>query len=53
MSFLRAERETLERYLPGLDKRLADEKLLDLEAKGNNGLAMFREAGVPVLCVPA
>jgi alkylation response protein AidB-like acyl-CoA dehydrogenase len=53
MSFLRAERDTLERYLPGLDKRLAEESLLDLEAKGNTGLAMFREAGGPALLVPS
>lgn len=53
MSFLRAERDTLDRILPGLDKRLAAEKLLDLEAPGNGALAMFREAGGPALLVPS
>lgn len=52
MNFLRAERDCLERHLPGLDKRLADERLLDLEAPGNAGLELFREARGPALLVP-
>ncbi len=53
MSFLGASRDTLERYLPGLDKQLAALPLLELEKPGNAGLAMFREAGGPALLVPA
>lgn len=53
MSFLGLSRETLERYLPGLDKQLAGLPLLELEKPGNQGLAMFREAGGPALLVPA
>ena len=53
MSVLGPSRETLERYLPGLDKQLAGLPLLELEKPGNQGLAMFREAGGPALLVPA
>ena len=53
MSFLRAERERLEHFLPGLDKQLADVPLLALEKPGNQGLSLFRAAGGPGLVVPA
>lgn len=52
MNFLRPARDTLDRYLPGLDKQLASVPLLDLEKPGNDGLSMFREAGGPALLVP-
>src|SRR2546421_3916079 len=52
MSFLRPARDCLERYLPGLDKRLSDVPLLEMERPGNPGLTMFREAGGPALLVP-
>jgi len=53
MTFLATARETLDRYMPGLDKQLEAVPLLDLEKPGNGGLAMFREAGGPALLVPA
>lgn len=51
MEFLAQERQTLERYLPGLDCALAKMPLLDLEKRGNPGLAMFREANGPALLI--
>ena len=53
MTLLAAEREALDHFLPGLDKRLADTPLLELEAVGNPALGWFREAGGPALLVPA
>ena len=53
MDLFRTERSTLERYLPGLDKALADVALLDLERAGNPGLGLFQEARGPALLVPA
>jgi alkylation response protein AidB-like acyl-CoA dehydrogenase len=53
MSFLGPARETLDRYMPGLDKQLAGVPLQDLEKPGNEGLAMFRASGGPALLVPA
>jgi alkylation response protein AidB-like acyl-CoA dehydrogenase len=52
MTFLARERDTLEQYLPGLDKQLADIPLLDLEVPGNPGLSLFRSADGPALVVP-
>jgi alkylation response protein AidB-like acyl-CoA dehydrogenase len=53
VNFLRHERDCLERYLPGLDKQLAEVPLLDLERPNNAGLSMFRQAGGPALLIPA
>ena len=53
MTLLRTERETLERYLPGLDKYLRDTPLVDLEKPGAEALETFRELGGPALLVPA
>ncbi|MBV9161650.1 MAG: acyl-CoA/acyl-ACP dehydrogenase [Pseudonocardiales bacterium] len=52
MNFLHRERDCLERYLPGLDKQLAEVPLLDLERPNNPGLSMFRQAGGPALLIP-
>ena len=52
MSLLRAERDTLERYLPGLDDYLRGIPLLELEKPGSGSLARFRELGGPALLVP-
>lgn len=51
MEFLAQERQTLERYMPGLDCSLAKIPLLELEKRGNPGLAMFREANGPALLI--
>jgi alkylation response protein AidB-like acyl-CoA dehydrogenase len=53
MTFLKAERDTLEQYLPGLDKHLSGCALLDLEKAGNGALSVFREVGGPALLVPS
>jgi len=53
MNLLRSERETLDDYLPGLDKYLSDIPLLELETPGSGALEMFRELGGPALLVPA
>jgi alkylation response protein AidB-like acyl-CoA dehydrogenase len=53
MNLMHAERETLERYLPGLDEYLSEIPLLELERPGNGALAKFRELGGPALLVPA
>jgi len=52
MTILRTERECLERYLPGLDKLLADIPLGELEKPGSDTLATFRQLGGPALLVP-
>ena len=53
MNLLRAERETLDSYIPGLDKYLSESPLLELERPGSGALARFRELGGPALLVPA
>jgi len=53
MNLMRTERDTLDRYLPGLDKILSEVPLLDLEQPGNGVLQKFRELGGPALLVPA
>jgi alkylation response protein AidB-like acyl-CoA dehydrogenase len=53
MTMLRTERDTLDSYLPGLDKYLSETPLLDLEKPGNEALAKFRELGGPALLIPA
>lgn len=52
MTLLRTERDTLEAYLPGLDKYLCDTPLLELETPGAGALDTFREMGGPALLVP-
>jgi alkylation response protein AidB-like acyl-CoA dehydrogenase len=51
--FLQREREVVDALLPGLDKRLADEPLTELEQPGGKGLLAFKEANGPALLVPA
>jgi alkylation response protein AidB-like acyl-CoA dehydrogenase len=53
MNLLRTERDTLDFYIPGLDKYLSEIPLLDLEKPGNGALKKFRELGGPALLVPA
>ena len=53
MNLLRTERDTLDSYIPGLDKYLSEVPLLDLERPGNGALRKFRELGGPALLVPA
>ena len=53
MNLLRTERDTLDLYLPGLDKYLSEIPLQDLEKPGNGALGKFRELGGPALLVPA
>jgi alkylation response protein AidB-like acyl-CoA dehydrogenase len=53
MNLLRAERDTLDGYIPGLDKYLSEIPLLELEKPGHGALQKFRELGGPALLVPA
>jgi alkylation response protein AidB-like acyl-CoA dehydrogenase len=53
MNLMRTERDTLDSYIPGLDKYLSGIPLLDLEQPGNGALRKFRELGGPALLVPA
>ena len=53
MNLQRTERETLDAYIPGLGKYLAEISLLELEKSGNGALQSFRELGGPALLVPA
>ncbi|MEP7177939.1 MAG: acyl-CoA dehydrogenase family protein [Pseudonocardiales bacterium] len=52
MNLLRTERDTLDEYVPGLDKYLSETPLLELEKPGSGALEMFRELGGPALLVP-
>jgi alkylation response protein AidB-like acyl-CoA dehydrogenase len=53
MNILRAERDTLDAYLPGLDKYLSETPLLELEKPGSQALRIFKELGGPALLIPA
>jgi alkylation response protein AidB-like acyl-CoA dehydrogenase len=53
MNLMRAERDALDGYLPGLDKYLSEIPLLELEKPGQGALQKFRELGGPALLVPA
>ena len=52
MTFLSVERESLERFLPGLDAHLVGVALPDMEQRGNTCLVTFRKFGGPALLVP-
>jgi alkylation response protein AidB-like acyl-CoA dehydrogenase len=52
-NFLKRERHTLDRFLPGFDAKLAEIPLLELEKPGNPGLGLLREAEGVALLVPA
>jgi alkylation response protein AidB-like acyl-CoA dehydrogenase len=52
MSLLRVERDTLDEFLPGLDKALADVPMLEWEKPRSGVLDLFREHGGPSLIVP-
>src|SRR6516225_4493540 len=52
MNYLRQERETLERLLPGLDAALARMPFLEMERPGNPSIVTFRQLGGPGLLIP-
>jgi alkylation response protein AidB-like acyl-CoA dehydrogenase len=52
MNFLKRERETLERLLPGLDAALEALPLMEMERPGNPAFAVFKRFGGPGLLVP-
>ena len=52
MSFLEVERDTCDRFLPGLRGQLAEIPLLELERAGSPGIGLFRAAGGAGLVVP-
>src|SRR2546423_455995 len=49
---LQHERETLDRFMPGLDAQLAELSLEELEQPGGPGISLFREAGGAGLLIP-
>jgi len=53
VNLLRTERDTLDSFIPGLDKYLSEIPLLELEKPGCGALRVFRELGGPALLVPA
>ncbi len=52
MRFLAAERQCLERFVPGLDAQLAEIPLTTLESPGSVAIGRFRASGGPGLLVP-
>lgn len=52
MRFLFEERAALERFMPGLDERLAEVPLATLEARESPAIELFRNSGGPGLLVP-
>jgi alkylation response protein AidB-like acyl-CoA dehydrogenase len=52
MNFLRPERETLEKLLPGLDEALARIPLMEMERPGNPSIPVYRQLGGPGLLIP-
>jgi alkylation response protein AidB-like acyl-CoA dehydrogenase len=52
MNFLKQDRETLERFLPSLDAKLAQIPLKEIERPGNPGLVMLRELEGAALLIP-
>jgi alkylation response protein AidB-like acyl-CoA dehydrogenase len=52
MGFLKQERATLEKLLPGLDEALARIPLLQMERPGNSSLITYRQLGGPGLLIP-
>lgn len=52
MYFLEPERAVLDRFLPGLDERLAELPQRERERPGGPALPLFKAAGGPALLVP-
>jgi alkylation response protein AidB-like acyl-CoA dehydrogenase len=52
MKFLARERLVMEKFLPGLDSRLAAIPLMDLEMPGNPGIEWYRAAGGAGMLIP-
>jgi len=53
MRYLKRERDTVEKYLPGLDDLLAGTALAELERPGSPGIKAFRDHRGPALVIPA
>jgi alkylation response protein AidB-like acyl-CoA dehydrogenase len=52
VKFLQQERRTLEEYLPGLDEKMSEISLLELEGPESKGIQLFRDVGGPGLLIP-
>jgi alkylation response protein AidB-like acyl-CoA dehydrogenase len=52
MGFMAREKRAIDRYLPGLDERLAGKPLLELEGHDSPAIALYREAGGAGLLIP-
>jgi len=53
MNFLRRDRETMEKFLPGFDAKLAAIPMMEMEQPGNPGLTTLRELEGVALLVPS
>src|SRR5215468_6938565 len=53
VNYLKQERATLEKLLPGLDATLAGFPLMEMERPGNPSIPAFRRLGGPGLLIPA
>jgi alkylation response protein AidB-like acyl-CoA dehydrogenase len=52
VNYLKPERATLEKLLPGLDAALAEIPLLEMERPGNPAIPLYRRLGGPGLLIP-
>jgi alkylation response protein AidB-like acyl-CoA dehydrogenase len=52
VNYLKPERATLEKLLPGLDAALAEIPLLEMERPGNPAIPLYRQLGGPGLLIP-
>ncbi len=51
-NFLSLERETLERYFPGLDSELCEIPFSELESPANPGISLFKQRKGPAMLIP-
>jgi len=52
MNYLNTERQTLNKYLPGLDEQLRKHSFDELEQRDGPAIPLFRDAGGPALLAP-
>jgi len=52
VNYLKRERQTLDKYMPGLDAALAELPLAHLESSNSTGIELFRQFGGAALTVP-
>lgn len=52
MNFMQKDRETLEKFLPGLDEKLKTLSFEQTEKKGNPAIAIYRDSRGPCVLIP-